>query len=92
MSHVQSYIFSIDIITLQYLIDCHIFSLTNYAKTFSDAVNKKEILMSRKIIENNWNIGCLFKYYKDDDFTFKTKKKIILMIEIIYGMNMNLYL
>ena len=27
--------------------------------------------MSRKIIENKWNIGSLFKYYKDVDFTFK---------------------
>ena len=27
--------------TLQYLIDCHIFSMTNYAKTFNDAVFQK---------------------------------------------------
>jgi hypothetical protein len=30
----------------------------------------KEILMSRKIIENGWNIGSLLLYYKDVDFTF----------------------
>jgi hypothetical protein len=30
--------------------------------------------MSRKIIENNWNIGSLLSYYKDVDFTFSCKK------------------
>jgi len=73
-THVQSYIFSMDKITLQYLIKCEIFSITNYAKTFDDAISQKEILMSRKIIENNWNIGSLMKYYKDVDFTFNNKK------------------
>ncbi len=72
-SHVQSYIFSMDKTTLNYLIDCEIFSITNYAKTFGEAIYNKEVLMSRKIIENNWNIGSLLQYYKDVDFTFKTK-------------------
>jgi len=73
-SHVQSYIFSMDKITLKYLIKCEIFSINNFSKTFNDAINSKEILMSRKIIENNWNIGSLMKYYKDVDFTFRNKK------------------
>lgn len=72
-SHVQSYIFSMDKITLNYLIECNIFSMTNYAETYIDAIYSKEILMSRKIIENKWNIGSLFQYYKDIDFTFTTK-------------------
>jgi hypothetical protein len=29
--------------------------------------------MSRKIIENGWNIGSLMSQYKDVDFTFRTK-------------------
>jgi len=29
--------------------------------------------MSRKVIENNWNIGSLLQYYKDVDFTFRDK-------------------
>jgi len=74
LSHVQSYIFAMDNITLQYLIDCEIFSSTNYAKTFNDAIWHKEVLMSRKIIENNWNISSLFSHYKGVDFTFKNKK------------------
>jgi hypothetical protein len=74
LSHVQSYIFSMNKTTLQYLIDCEIFSITNYAATFDDAIQKKEILMSRKIIENKWNIGSLLPYYKGIDFTFQTKQ------------------
>ena len=59
--------------TLKYLIECEIFSITNYATTFQDAVYKKEVLMSRKIIDNNWNIGSLMKSYENVDFTFKNK-------------------
>ena len=84
-SHVQSYIFSMDKTTLQYLIECEIFSITNYVETFEDAIWLKEVLMSRKIIENNWNIGALMKYYKDQniDFTFKTKKPEEYNIEFL---------
>jgi hypothetical protein len=72
-SHIQSYIFAMDKNTLEYLIKCEIFSKTNYAKTFQNAIDNKEILMSRKIIENNWNIGSLLKYYQNIDFRFKHK-------------------
>lgn len=74
VSHVQTYVFSMDKTTLEYLIDCEIFSMTNYAITHMDAINKKEILMSRKIIENKWNIGSLYPDYKNVDFTFAEKK------------------
>jgi hypothetical protein len=74
MSHVQSYIFSMDKTTLKYLINCKIFSINNNANTYKEAIHNKEILMSRKIIENNWNIGSLMSYYKDVDFTFNDKK------------------
>jgi len=73
-SHLQSYIFSMNKTTLEYLINCEIFSITNYAYTFWDAIYNKEVLMSRKIIENNWNIGSLLSYYNGVDFTFKNKK------------------
>lgn len=73
-SHVQSYIFAMDKLTLKYLMTCEIFSVENYAKTFNEAILKKEVLMSRKIIEHNWNIGSLLPYYKNIDFTFKSKK------------------
>jgi hypothetical protein len=73
-SHVQSYIFSMDKTTLKYLIDCEIFSMTNNATTFDNAIYHKEIQMSRYILKNNWNIGSLLSYYRDVDFTFKNKK------------------
>ena len=82
--HVQSYIFSLDKITLKYLIDCEIFSITNYANTFDDAIIKKEVLMSKKIIENNWNIGSLMNYYKDVDFTFTNKRPEEYNIHFLY--------
>jgi hypothetical protein len=72
-AHVQSYVFAMDKYTLQYLIECEIFSVTNYAKTFGEAVQKKEYLMSRRIIEAGWNIGSLLRYYDNVDFTFSTK-------------------
>ena len=71
-AHVQSYIFCMDINTLQYLIDCNIFSL-EFEKTKIDVVFNKEVLMSRKIIDNGWNIGCLLNHYKNVDFTFNKK-------------------
>jgi hypothetical protein len=78
-----------DKITLKYLIKCSIFSMTNYAKTFESAIHHKEILMSRKIIKNNWNIGSLLKYYENIDFTFNTKKrdeyKITFLDDIMYS-------
>jgi hypothetical protein len=86
-SHVQSYIFSMDKNTLQYLIQCGIFSMTNYATTFDDAIENKEILMSRKVIKNNWNIGSCMKYYKGVDFTFKTEQTVKPFISDIFNMN-----
>jgi hypothetical protein len=73
-SHVQSYIFSMDKTTLQYLMKCKIFSVTNYAKTFDEAIWNKEVLMSTYILKNNWNIGSLLPHYANIDFTFNSKK------------------
>jgi hypothetical protein len=52
MAHVQSYIFAMDKTTLKYLMECDIFSTSNYAKTFHDAIWQKEVLMSRKVKNN----------------------------------------
>lgn len=85
-AHVQSYLFCIERNTLEFLIREKVFenelndngiindNLINKYNSinFLDAINK-EILMSRKIIENGWNIGSLLKMYIDVDFTFKVK-------------------
>ena len=39
--------------------------------------------MSRKVIENNWNIGSCMKLYKNVDFTFKTPKQIPLQNDVL---------
>lgn len=72
-AHVQSYIFAMDKTTLNYLIKLEIFSMTKYAITFDDAICNKEVVMSRQIIKNGWNIGSLLPCYKNVDFTFKEK-------------------
>lgn len=89
-SHVQSFIFSMDKETLEYLIGCNIFSMTHYAKDYGTAVFNKEIAMSRLIIKNNWNIGSLMTIYKDVDFTFKNKHPYEYNI-IFYNDPMNEY-
>ena len=66
--HVQTYIFSLNKETLEYLIKWNIFSLTNHYDTLWDTVMMKEICMSNMIILNKWNIGCLVPYYKNVDF------------------------
>ena len=60
--------------TLEFLINKEIFSLTNQAKEFEDCVQNKEILMSRLIIDNGWNIGAICDYYKGVDFRFINKQ------------------
>lgn len=70
-AHVQSYIFATDKNALEYLIQCGVFSLTNHASSFHDNIWNKQVFMSRKIIENGWNIGSLLPHYKNVDFTAK---------------------
>lgn len=72
-AHIQSYIFSADREAVEYLMKCKIFDNTTYLTNFMDTIEQKEVLMSRKIIDNGWNIGCLMKYYDGVDFTFKSK-------------------
>ncbi len=78
--HVQSYIFSVEKSTLEYLIECEIFSNSNISNTYYGAIINKEVEMSRKIIEKGWNIGCLMPQYKGIDFSFseKNQKNMVL--------------
>ena len=67
-SHIQSYAFSTDKIGIEILINAEVFSLTNQINNYVDVVQQKEIRMSREIINNKYNIGCIFNYYRDIDF------------------------
>jgi len=71
-SHVQSYIFAMDLEVLMFLIKNDIFSLKSDARTLPELRLNKEIKMSRLILERGWNIGCLMKYYNGVDFRFLT--------------------
>ena len=74
-SHVQSYLFCMNKETLKFLIDKEIFTMKHYTQTMRETIQTKEILMSRLIIKNNWNIGCLYpECYADIDFRFKNIK------------------
>ena len=66
--HIQTFIFSLEKETLEFLIDKKIFSLTNHYEKLWDTVMVKEIYMSDLILQNKWNIGCLIPNYKDYDF------------------------
>lgn len=94
MAHIQSYIFCMNKLTLEYLISCNIFSMTDYASTFHNAIWDKEVLMSRKIIENGWNIGSLLPIYNNVDFTFRHKKpedyNITFYNDIMFSMYRNI--
>jgi hypothetical protein len=39
-----------------------------------DCIENKEVLMSRFIIDNGWNIGAVCNYYNSVDFRFKEKQ------------------
>lgn len=88
LSHVQSYLFSMNLETLEYLIEEDIFQLNKYTKTFVGTILAKEILMSRKILDNGWNIGCLLPIYKNVDFTLQTtnnnSKNMHLYDDVMY--------
>lgn len=73
-SHIQSYIFSMRGSTLEYLMKHDIFSKFNHSDVFLKTIENKELGMSRKIIENGWNIGCLMDRYAGVDFRFIYKK------------------
>jgi hypothetical protein len=74
LSHVQSYIFSMRIDTLRLLMMNGIFSTTNYVGNRSDAINKREIMMSNIVRHHGGNIGCLINDYQGVDFTFRHTK------------------
>ena len=59
--------------TMKYLSNEGIFSLTKFVSDKIEVVFLKEILMSKKILDKGWNIGCLLPQYKDVDFKINRK-------------------
>lgn len=73
-SHVQSYVFAMKRETLDLLIQKGIFSTKEYLTDFGETIEKKEIGMSRIVLDNGKNIGCLMRCYQGIDFRFQHKK------------------
>lgn len=71
--HVQSYVFAATREAVEYLIRKEIFSLSNMANSKDEAIYDKEILMSRFILENNWNIACFMEPFIGVDWLQKPK-------------------
>ena len=73
--HVQSYAFCMDVSCLKYLIEKDIFekNISSQSSKKSVTIKNKEILMSKYVLQNGWNIGCFHKHYNNVDFTFKKK-------------------
>ena len=84
LPHIQTFIFSLDKETLEYLIRCEIFSLTKHYNQKWDVIMYKEISMSYLVIRNKWNIGCLIPYYKYMDFV-KLFDNMDLNNDIVFG-------
>ena len=72
-SHVQSYIFSMNQETLRFLMSHGIFSIVDHTQTMGETIVGREIMMSRLVIANGWNIGCLMNLYKGVDFRFTNR-------------------
>ena len=91
-AHVQSYFFVMALNTLEFLIQKEIFSLSNLALTFQDAIWEKEVRMSRVLVNNQWNIGCLLDWYHGLDFTFQTSCDTrVLLDDIMYHEYRNVF-
>jgi hypothetical protein len=71
-AHVQSYCFCMDRNTFQFLVDKEIFSLIKFKDNKIDVIYQNEIPMSRLIINEGFNIGCLCPRFENIDYTFKS--------------------
>lgn len=90
-THIQSWCFSTDRIGLDILINNGVFSDINYTKTHVETIHYREIVMSRFIIVNGYNIGSLMSYYEGVDFRFEDKMPddygIEFLDDVVYAKN-----
>lgn len=82
--HVQSYLFSMNKETLEFLIEKDIFTQKAYTTTMRETIYTKEIHMSTVILGNKWNIGCLMPIYKGVNFTDFYDKNIPHLDDIMF--------
>ena len=89
--HVQSYAFCTDKEALQVLINNKIFSMTNQINDWKEVIAEKEIKMSTVILDNGWNIGCIFIHYKNIDFRKVNKDKAYYTPLLLGNLTTNKY-
>ena len=66
--HVQSYFFAMNKECLEFLIEKEIFEKKYDYDNFNELIACKEILMSKIVLENNWNISCIIPGYQGLDY------------------------
>ena len=66
--HVQSYFFVTDKECLKFLIEKEIFQEKYDYDNFDELIAFKEILMSKVVLENNWNISSIIPEYRELDY------------------------
>lgn len=76
--HLNSVCFGMRKYTLEYLLECGIFSEKNKGKEKYAIIKECEVKMSRDIIDAGFNIAPLMKFYKGVDFRDKSGKIPIL--------------
>jgi len=69
--HVQSFVFCMKSDTLKYLIKKGIFKKEIICKTKKTLIIQHEVEMSKLLLDNGWNIGCLLGHMKNMDFRKK---------------------
>jgi len=62
--HIQTYFFAMDKECLKFLIEKEIFEEKYNYDNFNELIAFKEIMMSKVVLENNWNISCIIPEYQ----------------------------
>lgn len=84
-AHVQSFVFSMERKTVEYLISRNVFTQLHYCQDIHQTIALKEVRMSREIIQAGWNLGCLMKYYQGVDWRSKeSMSKVSPLGDICY--------
>lgn len=67
--HVQSMFFCLDREALAFLMGQGFFDpLSTTGKSFQEVIREKEIGMSRRLLDNGWNIDCVLSKYQGRDY------------------------
>lgn len=95
--HVQSYVFAMNLETLEYLLAKEIFTNKKYTKTLTETIREKEILMSKHIIDHGggWSVDALsrtkFGYEKTDIMYTYYRNRLWKDTEVVFYKDNRIY-